>query len=50
MEQSFGGTGFQPVPAQAKACGYIFFSPTGNFHCLKENRQEWIVRHAEIDH
>jgi hypothetical protein len=22
--QSFGGTGFQPVPAQAQACGYIF--------------------------
>jgi len=22
MKESLGGTGFQPVPAQAKACGY----------------------------
>jgi hypothetical protein len=23
MKENIGGTGFQPVPAQAKACGYI---------------------------
>ena len=23
IKKIFGGTGFQPVPAQAKACGYI---------------------------
>gem|GEM_PF-4327541 len=25
MKEHIGGTGFQPVLAQAKACGYIFF-------------------------
>jgi hypothetical protein len=23
IKKIFGGTGFQPVPAQAKACGYL---------------------------
>jgi hypothetical protein len=28
IEQGFGGTGFQPVLAQAKACGYILQDTT----------------------
>jgi len=29
IKEDFGGTGFQPVPAQAKACGYISSSEDG---------------------
>jgi hypothetical protein len=29
VRKSSGGTGFQPVPAQAKACGYISSSEDG---------------------
>jgi len=27
IREDFGGIGFQPVPAQAKACGYIYTYP-----------------------
>jgi hypothetical protein len=30
-DQNFGGTGFQPVPAQAEACGYIILQEAQTF-------------------
>jgi hypothetical protein len=54
IKKIFGGTGFQPVPAQAKACGYIlsihplnteYKIPAGHYclnHPLKKGGLRWV--------
>jgi hypothetical protein len=39
MKENLGGTGFQPVLAQAKPCGFIFIDPNRLMFCTNLSGQ-----------